>query len=40
MFEKLKTWYKKKFATKEQLQRYVDLGKLTQEELELITNEK
>ena len=39
MFDKLKMWYEKKFVTKEQLQRYMKLGKITQKELEQITNE-
>jgi|GEM_PF-2123433 len=39
MFENLKTQYKAKFITKEQLQRYVALGRITQAECNLILKE-
>jgi len=39
MFENLKTQYGAKFITKEQLQRYVALGKITQAECDLILKE-
>ncbi len=40
MFEILKKRYEKNFVRKDQLQRYVVLGKITQEEYEKIVGEK
>ena len=40
MFEILKKRYEKNFVRKDQLQRYVVLGKITQEEYEKIVEEK
>lgn len=39
MYEKLKTRYEKGYCTKTQLRRYVELGALTKEEYEEITEE-
>lgn len=40
MFEILKKRYERNFVRKDQLQRYVELGKLTKEEYEKIVGEK
>ena len=40
MFERLKQRYEKNFVTKNQLLRYVALGKITKEEYEKIVAEK
>ncbi len=40
MFEILKKRYEKNFVRKDQLQRYVVLGKITQEEYEKIVGKK
>ena len=40
MFELLKMRYQKNFVRKDQLLRYVALGKITQEEYEKIVSEK
>ena len=40
MFEILKQRYERNFVTKEQLQRYVKLGKITQQEYLEIVGEK
>ena len=40
MFEILKKRYEKNFVRKDQLQRYVELGKLTKEEYEKIVGKK
>ncbi len=40
MFERLKQRYERKFVRKDQLQRYVVLKKITQEEYEKIVKEK
>lgn len=40
MFELLKTRYKKNFVRIDQLEKYVELGKITQEELEEITGQE
>ncbi len=39
MFENLKLRYEKNFVRKDQLQRYVSLGKITAEEYKQITGE-
>jgi len=40
LFERLKEWYPKGYVRKDQLQRYVQLEALTEEEYEEITGEK
>jgi phage uncharacterized protein, XkdX family len=40
MFETLKLRYELNFVTKEQLKRYVALGKITKEEYKIITREE
>ncbi len=40
MFEILKQRYERNFVRKDQLQRYVTLGKITQEQYEQIVKEK
>ncbi len=40
MFEILKQRYQRNFVRKDQLQRYVTLGKITQEQYEQIVKEK
>ncbi len=40
MYELLKTRYERNFVRKDQLQRYVTLGKITQEQYEQIVKEK
>ena len=40
MFEILKQRYKRNFVRKDQLQRYVILGKITQQQYEQIVKEK
>lgn len=38
-FERIKLYYDKKWATKDQLVKYVEFGKITKEEYETITGE-
>lgn len=40
LFERLKAWYPKGYVRKDQLQRFVQLGALTEEEYEEITGEE
>ena len=40
MYELLKTRYERNFVRKDQLQRYVTLGKITQQQYEQIVKEK
>ena len=39
MFEKLKERYEKKWARKDQIARYVELGAITEKEYEIIVGE-